>query len=50
MARSKPWDVNDDLWEVIEPLLPKVVRRVRYPGRKRHPDRLVFQGILFVLH
>jgi transposase len=24
--------------------------RTRYPGRKRHPDRLVFQGILFVLH
>ncbi len=25
-------------------------RRIRHPGRKRHPDRLVFQGILFVLH
>lgn len=35
---------------MIEPLLPKVERRVRHPGRKRHPDRLVFQGILFVLH
>lgn len=35
---------------MVEPLLPKVERRVRYPGRKRHPDRLVFQGILFVLH
>lgn len=35
---------------MIEPLLPKVERRPRYPGRKRHPDRLVFQGILFVLH
>ncbi|MET9125410.1 IS5 family transposase [Streptomyces sp. NPDC004528] len=35
---------------MIEPLLPKVMRRTRYPGRKRHPDRLVFQGILFVLH
>ncbi|OKJ09986.1 transposase [Streptomyces sp. TSRI0261] len=23
---------------------------MRHPGRKRHPDRLVFQGILFVLH
>ncbi|MFI0966620.1 IS5 family transposase [Streptomyces sp. NPDC021080] len=31
-------------------LLPKVERRTRHPGRKRHPDRLVFQGILFVLH
>ncbi len=35
---------------MIEPLLPKVERRTRHPGRKRHPDRLVFQGILFVLH
>ncbi|MFC8659971.1 IS5 family transposase [Streptomyces parvus] len=35
---------------MIEPLLPKVECRTRYPGRKRHPDRLVFQGILFVLH
>ncbi|MFF2075884.1 IS5 family transposase [Kitasatospora sp. NPDC058162] len=38
------------MWVVIEPLLPKVERRTRRPGRKRHPDRLVFQGILFVLH
>ena len=50
MARPKPWDVDDELWALIEPLLPKVERRIRHPGRKRHPDRLVFQGILFVLH
>ncbi|MGW2781654.1 IS5 family transposase [Streptomyces populi] len=49
MARPKPWEIDDELG-VIEPLLPKVERRTRYPGRKRHPDRLVFQGILFVLH
>jgi len=50
VARPKPWEVDDELWAVIEPLLPKVERRTRHPGRKRHPDRLVFQGILFVLH
>jgi transposase len=50
VARPKPWDVDNELWAVVEPLLPKVERRVRHPGRKRHPDRLVFQGILFVLH
>lgn len=51
VARRKPWDVDDELWAaVIEPLLPKVERRARHPGRKRHPDRLVFQGFLFVLH
>jgi hypothetical protein len=27
-----------------------VERRARHPGRKRHPDRLVFQGIPFVVH
>ncbi|RLV78410.1 transposase [Streptomyces rapamycinicus NRRL 5491] len=37
------------MWAVIGPLLPKVERRRRHPGRKRHADRLVFQGILFVL-
>ncbi|WP_406466365.1 transposase [Streptomyces sp. NBC_00111] len=30
----------------MPPLLPKVERRARRPWRKRHPDRLVFQGIL----
>ncbi|MFE8910436.1 IS5 family transposase [Streptomyces globisporus] len=34
------------VWAVVEPLLPRVERRTRNPGRKRHPDRLVFQ----VLH
>jgi transposase len=50
VTRTKPWEADDELWAVIEPLLPKIERRTRHPGRKRHPDRLVFQGILFVLH
>jgi transposase len=50
VARPKPWDADDALLAVIEPLLPKVERRARHRGRKRHPDRLVFQGILFMLH
>jgi transposase len=45
-----PWVVPDELWKRIEPLLPKVERRFRYPGRKRLPDRQALQGILFVLH
>ncbi|MGW7098846.1 transposase [Streptomyces sp. NPDC054838] len=48
VARPKSWEVDDELWTVIEPLLPTVERRARRPGRKRQPDRLVFQGILFV--
>jgi transposase len=41
------WIVSDGLWSRIEPLLP-----VRPPGRRGArplPDRLVLQGILFVL-
>jgi transposase len=45
-----PWIVSDELWELVEPLLPVKERRFRYPGRKRLPDRQALQGILFVLH
>lgn len=41
--------VSDELWAVVEPLIPRVERRRRYPGRKRIPDRQVLTGILFVL-
>jgi transposase len=41
--------VTDELWEIVEPLIPEVKRRYRYPGRKRIPDRQVLTGILFVL-
>jgi len=36
---ARPWIVPDELWELIEPLLPAPPRRLRYPGRKRLPDR-----------
>src|SRR5919206_4833246 len=41
--------VSDELWELVEPLIPKVERRRRFPGRKRIDDRRVLTGILFVL-
>src|SRR3954454_12725933 len=50
MAARPPWVVSDELWELVEPLLPKAERRSRYPGRKRLPDREALSGILFVLH
>ncbi len=50
MARRKPWEVSDELWAVIEPLLPKHERRFRHPGRKRIDDRRTLQGVLFVLY
>jgi transposase len=49
-ARRKPWEVKDGLWERIEPLLPLMERRYRYPGRKRLDQRKVMCGILFVLY
>ena len=46
MARTL---VSDELWGLIERLIPKVPRRYRCAGRKRLDDRKVFTGILFVL-
>jgi transposase len=40
----------DDLWELIQPLLPPPKpRRYRYPGRKPLDNRKALTGILFVL-
>jgi transposase len=42
--------VPDDLWEILQPLLPPPApRRFRYPGRKRLDDRKALTGILFIL-
>ncbi|AIG78226.1 Hypothetical protein AJAP_32740 [Amycolatopsis japonica] len=50
MGQRRPWEVDDGLWERIEPLLPKVERRFRHPGRKRLDDRKALCGIMFVLY
>jgi len=41
--------LDDRLWEIIEPIIPKRKRRFRYPGRKPVSDRDALTGILFVL-
>ena len=42
--------LDDELWALIEPLLPPPKpRRARYPGRKPLDNRAVLTGILFVL-
>lgn len=41
--------VDDRLWAIIEPLIPRKRRRRRYPGRRRLDERRVLTGILFVL-
>ncbi|WP_352244810.1 transposase [Actinoplanes sp. NBRC 103695] len=43
----KPWIVDDQLWELLEPLLPP--RPVKAPGPRPVPDRQCLQGILYVL-
>ena len=40
--------LSDELWEVIEPLLPPEPPKPK-GGRRRYPDRAVLTGILFVL-
>lgn len=49
-GEQPPWIVSDDLWERIEPLLPRWEYVLPKLGRKPIPDRLALQGILFVLH
>ena len=44
------FEISDELWAEIEPLIPARQRRHRYPGRKAIDDRLVLNGILHVLH
>jgi transposase len=46
MAR---YEVSDELWVRIEPLLPVRARRARWPGRLPLDDRGCLNGILFVL-
>ena len=42
--------LDDDLWNLIEPILPPPKRRrFRYPGRKPISHRQALDGILFVL-
>ena len=43
--------VSDELWEILQPLLPSPKpRRFRNPGRKPLDDRKALTGILFVRH
>ena len=44
--------MDDQLWQIIEPLLPKPKpkrRRKRHPGRRPLDNRTVMTGLLFVL-
>ncbi|MER6775003.1 IS5 family transposase [Streptomyces bacillaris] len=45
---TRPWIVDDELWALVEPLLPPWPDRS--PGPRPVSDRLCLQGILFVLY
>jgi transposase len=56
MAKVRSWEVSDEFWLRVEPLIPKRIRRDggvyrRRPGGGRKPmdSRKVFEGIVFVL-
>ena len=41
--------VDDELWVIVEPLLPEPKRRrFRYPGRQPIDNRRALTGIIFV--
>lgn len=56
MAKVKAWEVTDEFWQRIEPLIPIRQRvaeqsytRKTGGGRKPKDPRLVFEGIVYVL-
>lgn len=48
-GKRPPLEVSDEVWDLLEPLLPVSERRLRYSGRRRSPDPQALRGILFVL-
>jgi transposase len=56
MGKVRSWEVSEEFWVRVEPLIPKRIRDSskvyrRKPGQGRKPidPRKVFEGILFVL-
>ena len=57
MARVQTWEISDEFWRLVEPLIPtsartaeKTYRRKPGGGRKRkYSDRLYFAAIVYVL-
>ena len=57
--RTKPWELTDEFWELVKPLIPtqqelrdetKVYKRNVGAGRKpKYDDRTYFSAILYVL-
>jgi putative transposase len=48
MARIRPWEVSDELWERVKPLVPEPPSHAK-GGRPRIKDRRAFEAIIYVL-
>jgi putative transposase len=48
MARTKPWEVSDALWERVAPLIPPAPSHAK-GGRPRSPDRPIFAALVYLL-
>jgi transposase len=56
MPRTRPWEVSDKLWAIVEPLIPvkkrdpnKKYKRKQGGGRKPADFRIIFAAIVYVL-
>lgn len=48
MARTRPWEVSDEFWERVRPLIPPTPSHAK-GGRPRLSDRAAFEAIVYVL-
>jgi putative transposase len=48
MARTKPWEVSDEMWERVRPLIPPAPSHAK-GGRRRMEDRKAFEAMVDVL-
>jgi putative transposase len=48
MSRTRPWEVTDEFWECVQPLIPPAPSHAK-GGRPRLSDRRAFEAIVYVL-
>ena|SRR5438874_692494 len=48
MARTRPWEVSEEVWEKVKPLIPAAPSHAK-GGRPRMEDRKAFEAIVYVL-
>ena len=57
MARTRPWEISDEFWTLVEPLIPTSLRTSdktykRRPGAGRKPkysNRTYFAAMVYIL-